>query len=148
MTRIWITLFALQAAPAVVADPACCKLFGFDASSILGEDAAICGKILDADERHAAESETREDRGRATACALDAQARGRAFVYTYRLLASPDVDLVYQAVFGARGERLLLRMGLYAGENIRSVENCAALTVQADGQVRKEGCYLRQGILD
>lgn len=148
MTRIWITLFVLLAAPAVVADPACCKLFGFDASSILGADAAICGKILDADERNEAESRTREERGRATACALEAQARGRAFVYTYRLLASPDVDMVYQAVFGTRGERLLLRMGLYAGENIRTVENCAALTVQADGKVRKEGCHLRQGIVD
>lgn len=148
MKRIWITLFVLQAAPAVGADPACCKMFGFDASSILGEDAAICGKILDADERNEAESDTREDHRRATACALEAQARGRAFVYTYRLLASPDVDLVYQAVFGVHGERLLLRMGLYAGENIRSVENCTALTVQPDGKVRKEGCYLRQGILD
>ena len=46
------------------------------------------------------------------------------------------------------GERLLLRMGLYAGENIRSVENCTAPTVQPDGKVRKQGCYLRQGILD
>ena len=87
-------------------------------------------KILDADERNEAESGHSEDHRRATACALEAQARGRAFVYTYRLLASPDVDLVYQAVFGAHGERLLLRMGLYAGENIRTVESCAALTVQ------------------
>ena len=148
MTRIWITPFVLLAAPAVAADPACCKMFGFDASSILGEDAAICGRILDADQRNEAEAETREERRRATACALQAQARGRAFVYTYRLLASPDVDMVYQAVFGARGERLLLRMGLYAGENIRTVEKCAALTVQADGKIGKEGCYLRQGIVD
>jgi hypothetical protein len=148
MMRSWITLLVLQAAPAVGADPACCKMFGFDASSILGEDAAICGKILDADERNEAESGTRDDRRRATACALEAQARGRAFLYTYRLLASPDVDLVYQAVFGVHGERLLLRMGLYGGENIRTVESCAALAVQPDGKVRKEGCYLRQGILD
>ncbi len=148
MTRTWMALFALQAAATVAAEPACCKMFGFDASSILGNDAVACGKILDADERNEAESVTLEDRRRATQCALEAQARGRAFVYTYRLLAAPDVDLVYQAVFGAHGERLLLRMGLYAGENIRSVESCATLTVQPDGKVRKEGCYLRQGILD
>ena len=138
----------LWAGGSLSAEAPCCRLFGFDAAPILGADAAVCGKILDADDRDAAESETREDRRRATACALEAQAQGRAFVYTYRLLASPDVDLVYQAVFGANGERLLLRMGRYAGENIRSVENCAALTVQPDGKVRKEGCYLRQGILD
>ena len=148
MTRIWTTLFFLHAASAVAAESACCRLFGFDASSILGADAAVCGKVRDADERNEAEAVTQEDRRRATQCALDAQARGRAFVYTYRLLASPDVDLVYQAVFGVHGERLLLRMGLYAGENIRSVENCAALTVQPDGKVSKQGCYMRQGIFD
>ncbi len=148
MTRIWITLFCLHVTPAAAAEPACCRLFGFDASSILGADAAVCGEIRDADERNEAESDTRENRRRATACALEAQARGRAFVYTYRLLASPDIDMVHQAVFGAHGERLLLRMGRYAGENIRTVENCAALTVQADGKVSKEGCRLRQGILD
>jgi hypothetical protein len=141
-------LIALHAPWVLAADPACCRLFGFDASSMLGPEAAVCGRIVDADERNEAEAVTQEDRQRATRCALEAQARGRAFVYTYRLLASPDVDLVYQAVFGANGERLLLRMGRYAGENIRSVENCAALTVQPDGKVRKEGCYLRQGILD
>jgi len=81
-------------------------------------------------------------------CALAAQARGSAFVYTYRLLISPDVDLVHQAVFGMHGERLLLRMGLYQGENIRTVEACATLTVQADGRVAKQGCRLRQGVLD
>jgi len=56
--------------------------------------------------------------------------------------------MVYRAVFGAHGERLLLRMGLYQGENIRTVETCTALTVQADGQVAKQGCHLRQGLLD
>jgi hypothetical protein len=148
MTRVWLTLLALQAAPAIPADAPCCRLFGFDASSMLGNEAAICGRILDADERNQARSETLEERRRATQCALDAQARGRAFVYTYRLLASPDIDMVYQAVFGARGERMLLRMGLYDGENIRSVEVCAALTVQPDGEVAKDGCRIRQGILD
>ncbi len=133
---------------ALAAEPPCCTLFGFDASSMLGPEAAVCGRITDADERNETEAVTAEDRRRATQCALEAQARGRAFVYTYRLVASPDIDLVYQAVFGARGERWLLRMGRYAGENIRSVESCAELTVQTDGKVRKEGCYLRQGILD
>lgn len=142
----WILL--LLAGGSLSAEAPCCRLFGFDASSMLGPEAAVCGRIVDADDRNKAQSETLEERQRATQCALEAQARGRAFVYTYRLLASPDVDMVYQAVFGARGERLLLRMGLYAGENIRSVENCAALTVQADGKVRKVGCHLRQGIVD
>ena len=146
--RTWIALFALQAAPAIGAEPSCCRLFGFDAASILGDDAAVCGRIRDADDRDAAEVETREDRRRATQCALDAQSQGRAFVYTWRLLVEPDIDLVSQAVFGAHGERLLLRMGMYRGENIRTVEACASLTVQADGQVRKQACRARQGILD
>ena len=126
----------------------CCRLFGFDASSILGNDAAVCGKILDADDRREAESETRENRRGAIACALAAQSQGRAFVYTYRLLVEPDIDVVNQAVFGAHGERLLLRMGLYRGENIRTVESCASLVVQADGQLKKQGCHIRQGIRD
>jgi hypothetical protein len=130
------------------AEPVCCRLFGFDAAPVLGDEPAVCGEIRDADQRREAESLTLEDRRRATQCALDAQARGRAFVYTYRLLVAPDVDLVYQAVFGAHGERLLLRMGVYQGENIRTVEACSTLTVQADGQVAKQGCHLRHGILD
>jgi hypothetical protein len=138
----------LWAGGSLSADAPCCRLFGLDASLILGHDAAVCGKIRDADDRDAAESETREDRRHATACALEAQARGRAFVYTYRLLVSPDIDMVYQAVFGAHGERLLLRMGLYQGENIRTVEACSTLSVQADGQVAKQGCRLRQGTLN
>ena len=130
------------------AEAPCCRLLGFDAASILGNDAAVCGKILDAADRHEAETVALEERRRATHCALEAQGQGRAFVYTYRLLVSPDIDMVYQAVFGAHGERLLLRMGLYQGENIRTVETCTALTVQADGQVAKQGCHLRQGLLD
>jgi hypothetical protein len=141
----WVLLFACE--PLSAAAP-CCSLFGFDASSILGADPAVCGAIRDADNRDDAEAESREDRRRATQCALDAQARGRAFVYTYRLLVTPDIDVVSQAVFGARGERLLLRMGLYRGENIRTVEACASLVVQADGQLKKQGCRARQGILD
>jgi hypothetical protein len=142
----WVLL--LWAGGSLAAEAPCCRLFGFDASPILGQDPAVCGTIRDANDRKAAESATREDRRHATACALDAQAQRRAFVYTYRLLVSPDVDMVYQAVFGAHGERLLLRMGLYQGENIRTVEACATLIVQADGQVAKRGCRLRQGTLD
>ncbi len=141
-------LIVLGASPALAADAMCCRLFGFDAARLLGEEAVACGRILDADQRNEAESLTLEERRVATHCALEAQAHGRAFVYTYRLLVSPDVDLVYQAVFGVYGERLLLRMGLYQGENIRTVESCAMLTVQADGQVAKQGCRVRQGILD
>ena len=144
----WSLLAVLQASTNIAAEPACCRLFGFDASSMLGDEAAVCGRIRDASERHEAEAVTREDRRDAIRCALDAQSRRQAFVYTYRLLAEPDIDLVYQAVFGAHGERLLLRMGLYQGENIRTVESCATLTVRADGQVAKQGCRLRHGILD
>ena len=141
-------MMLLWAGGSLSAEAPCCRMFGFDATPILGQDPALCGKLLDANDPVATESETRDDRRRAIACALEAQAQGRAFVYTYRLLMEPDIDLVYQAVYGAHGERLLLRMGLYDGENIRTVEACSTLTVQADGQVAKQGCRLRQGILD
>jgi hypothetical protein len=141
-------LLLLLTAATGAADSPCCRLFGVDAAAMLGPDPALCGAIRDADDRVQAETDTREDRRRATRCALEAQAKGRAFVYTYRLLVEPDIDLVQQAVFGVRGERLLLRMGLYRGENIRAVEACASLTVQPDGQVKKQGCRTRQGILD
>lgn len=141
-------LAAICVARVFAGDSPCCRLFGFDAAQMLGPEAAACGRILDANERHAAESRTLEERRRATRCALEAQSQHRAFVYTYRLLVAPDVDMLYQAVFGVHGERLLLRMGLYQGENIRTVEACATLTVQPDGQVAKQGCVLRHGILD
>src|SRR3954464_6890715 len=145
---VCLVLIALGASGAFAEETQCCRLFGFDAAPMLGENAVACGRILDADQRREAQSQTLEERRRATQCALQAQAQGRAFVYTYRLLVSPDVDLVYQAVFGVHGERLLLRMGLYQGENIRTVEACSTLSVQADGQVAKQGCRLRQGTLD
>ena len=149
MRRATLTAILLLQASAILAgDSPCCRLFGFDAAPLLGPDPALCGALRDADDRVQAETETRQDRRRATECALEAQARGRAFVYTYRLLVEPDIDLVQQAVFGARGERLLLRMGLYGGENIRTVEACTSLTVQPDGRVSKQGCRTRQGILD
>jgi len=129
-------------------DASCCRLFGFDAASMLGKEPAFCGELRDADGRDEAESLTREDRRRATQCALDAQSQGRAFVYTYRLLVSPDIDVINQAVFGVHGERLLLRMGLYQGENIRTIESCTTLRVQADGQVVKQDCRRRAGVLD
>jgi hypothetical protein len=147
-SAVWILSIALGMPPASAGDSPYCRLFGFDASPMLGADAAMCGRILDADERREAESGTLEERRRATSCALEAQAQGRAFVYTYRLLVAPDIDMVHQAVFGAHGERLLLRMGVYQGENIRSVEACESLRVREDGQVSKQGCRLRQGLAD
>ena len=130
---------------AVAAEPPCCKLFDLDASAMLGPDAAVCGRIVTAGAPNQARDESSEERQRATRCALDAQRQRRAFVYTYRLLAAPDMDLVVQAVFGAHGERLLMRMGLYQRENIRTVENCNSLVVLSDGKVEKDGCTLRHG---
>ncbi len=126
---------------AAAAEPMCCKLFDFDASQMLGKDAVSCGRIVTADSPDQARDESSKERQRATQCALDAQSQGRAFVYTYRVLASPDIDLVTQAVFGAHGERLLLRMGLNAGENIRSVERCDSLAVLPDGLLKASRCY-------
>lgn len=140
-------LLMLQASAVFAGDPVCCRLFGFDATDILGKDPSICGAIRDADQRHEAEAETLADRRLATQCALEAQAQDRAFVYTYRLLAAPDIDMVTQAVFGAHGERMLLRMGLFRGENIRTVEICSTMDVLADGKVKSQGCRLRQGTL-
>src|SRR3954467_15655801 len=101
----WIVSIALGASAAFAGDSGCCRLFGFDAAPMLGENAVACGRILDADQRREAQSQTLEERRRATLCALEAQAQRRAFVYTYRLLVSPDIDMVYQAVFGIHGER-------------------------------------------
>jgi hypothetical protein len=138
---IWLAAI-LHPVCAFATDSPCCALFGFDAAPMLGQDAALCGRIVDADRRRAAESETLENRRRATQCALEAQGQGRAFVYTYRPLISPDIDMINQAVFGTKGQRLLLRMGLYQGENIRSVETCASLTVLADGRIAKRSCHI------
>jgi len=127
---------------ASAAAPVCCRLFEFDASSMLGADPAVCGKIVDGDEPNETRAETVDERKRATQCALEAQQQGRAFVYTYRLVAPPDIDLLTQAVFGAHGERLLMKLGNYGRENIRTVAVCASLTVLPDGKLKGSGCYL------
>jgi len=129
---------------ALAAAPVCCRLFGFDASRMLGPDPAVCGKLVDADSRTEAQNESSAERKRAAQCALEAQAQGRAFVYTYRLLAAPDMDLIVQAVVGVHGERMLLKLGLYAGENMHEVETCQSLTVLPDGKVRGAGCASRR----
>ena len=127
--------------PAILAaSPACCRLFQIDATPILGDDPAVCGEILDANEPAKAEAMSREARQLASQCARDAQSQGRPFVYTYRMLVAPDVDLIVQAVAGTRGERLLLRIGDFRGEFIRSIEVCAMLTVLADGRPKSQGC--------
>lgn len=139
---IWLALLVSIGAPlAVAAAPACCRLFGIDATPMLGRDPAMCGRVVGTGLPDQAQADTIEDRRRATQCALEAQAQGRAFVYTYRLLVPPDIDLISQAVFGAHGERMLLKLGKYARENIRSVEICEALTVLPDGKLRSAGCY-------
>jgi hypothetical protein len=120
--------------------PDCCRLFGLDATPVLGDDPALCGQIRDADDRPDAEILTREERKQAARCARDAQAAGRAFVYTYRQLISPDVDMVVQGVAGMRGERLLLKLGNFRGENLHSMEVCAELEVLADGRIQSRGC--------
>lgn len=130
----------LAASSAGETSPACCKLFGLDATPILGDEPAICGELRDADDRPEAESLAREHRKRAAECARSAQASGRSFVYTYRQLVSPDVDLVVQAVAGTRGARLLLKLGNFRGENLHSMEVCAKLDVLEDGRIASRGC--------
>ena len=109
--------------------------------AMLGQDPAMCGKIVGTGLPDQAQTETIDERRRATQCALEAQSKGRAFVYTYRLLVPPDIDLISQAVFGAHGERMLLKLGKFARENIRSVEICESLTVLHDGTLKSAGCY-------
>jgi hypothetical protein len=131
---------SIIAAPLSAAAPACCRIFGIDLTYMLGRDPAVCGEIRDADERNEAQALIREERQRATQCALDAQASGRPFVYTYRMLAPPDIDLIVQAAAGADGRRMLLKMGNSKRQNIRTIEACATLTVLPDGKVRTSGC--------
>jgi len=139
--KCWSAFLFIGAQATIAASPVCCRLFGFDATRMLGPDAVVCGKLVDADSRTEAQNESSAERKRATQCALEAQAQNRAFVYTYRLLAAPDMDLIVQAVFGAHGERMFMKLGLYAGENMHKVETCQSLTVLPDGKVKGAGCY-------
>lgn len=132
-----LLLIACATAPLVfAASPVCCRLFGIDATRLLGGDPAICGAVPDAE----TSAEAREARNRATRCALAAQAEGKAFVYTYRELIEPRVDLVVQALIGAHGDRLLLKMGRYFAEDIRTIEVCQQITVKPDGRLASAGC--------
>jgi hypothetical protein len=141
-------LILAAAAPLAATEPACCKLFGLDASPILGDDAAICGHVVDAADHVDAETLVREHRKQAAACARAAQAEGRSFVYTYRQLIWPDVDMVVQAVAGTRGERLLMKLGNHRGENIRSIEACAKLAILPEGRIEGRGCTTRHALID
>jgi len=124
--------------------PLCCRIFSIDATPILGDAPTACGQVPDAETTEEAAAEKR----RAAQCARDAQAQGRAFVYTYRELIPPDVDLIVQAVFGTRGERLLLKAGRFAREDIRSLEVCATLSVQPDGTLRTAGCTTEHALIE
>jgi len=141
LSRRLVVVIAAQAPLLSAAEPVCCRLFGFDATAMLGAEPVVCGKIVTGDRRVESDETSAEERRRATQCALDAQARERAFVYTYRLLVPPDVDVITQAVFGAHGERMLLKLGRFRGENVHTVEDCSALTVLPDGKLRGEGCH-------
>jgi hypothetical protein len=141
---IW-TALAILGAPLAGADsPVCCRIFEIDATPILGNDPAVCGKIPDAD----TSEDTRDERRRATRCALEAQSQDRAFVYTYRELITPDIDLIVQALFGVRGERLLLKTGSFGAEDVRMAEVCTRLTVLPDGKLRGEGCTSAHSFID
>jgi hypothetical protein len=145
----WLICAMAMGTPlAFAADPLCCRMFGIDATPILGHDAALCGKIVDADQRAAVETEVRAQRKLAAQCALGAQAKGRPFVYTYRMLVTPDVDMMVQGVFGAHGERLLLQAGIFGEDNIHSMEVCNSLIVLADGILKGEGCYPGDPLID
>lgn len=141
---IWTTLAILIVPLADAASPVCCRIFDFDATPILGDDPAVCGKIPDADTAE----DTRDERSRATRCARDAQLQGRAFVYTYRELMAPNIDLIVQALFGVRGERLLLKAGIFGAQDVRMAEVCAKLTVLSDGKLHGEGCTSAHSFID
>ena len=104
----------------------------------------LCGRVPDADTTNEAADAKRV----AKACALDAQSRGRAFVYTYRELIPPDVDLIVQAVFGAHGERLLLKAGRFGRQDVRMTQVCDRLAVRGDGTLESVGCYDTQPYFD
>jgi hypothetical protein len=124
--------------------PVCCRIFSIDATPILGDAPALCGQVSDVETTEEAAAEKR----RAATCAREAQAQRRAFVYTYRELIPPDVDLVVQAVFGTRGERILLKAGRFAREDVRSLEVCATLAVQSEGTLRTAGCTTEHELLE
>jgi hypothetical protein len=124
--------------------PLCCRIFSIDATPILGDDAVLCGRVPDADTTE----EAAEARRSAKICALEAQSRERAFVYTYRELIPPDVDLIVQAVFGAHGERLLLKAGHFARQDVHLTQVCEKLSVRSDGTLESRGCYDTDGYFD
>jgi hypothetical protein len=123
-------------------------MFGLDVTPIIGDGPALCGQILDARDLIEAQTVAQEEKVRAAQCARDAQANGRAYVYSYRFVAAPDVDLIVQAVSGIHGEHLLLKMGRLKYENIRSRAVCTSLNVLPDGKVAAEGCYDWDPLLD
>ena len=135
---------ALGGMAAAADAPLCCRIFDIDATPILGKEAVLCGTVPDADTTDEAAAAKRS----AKACALDAQSRGRAFVYTYRELLPPDVDLIVQAVFGAHGERLLLKAGRFGRQDARMTQVCEKLAVRSDGTLDSTGCYQANDYFD
>jgi hypothetical protein len=148
MNRAALVCALMTVSLSAAAAPTCCTLFGIDATPILGDDVATCGALRHANNFDEAETLNRDERIRGAECARVALASGRSVVYTYRQLIWPDVDLIIQAVWGSRGERLLLKLGNYRNESIRVIEVCAMLEVQPGGRIDSAGCTDRHPLLD
>ena len=57
-------------------------------------------------------------------------------------------DLIVQAVFGAHGERLLLKAGRFGRQDVRMTQVCDRLAVRGDGTLESVGCYDTQPYFD
>ena len=113
--------------------PLCCRIFSIDATPILGEDAVLCGRVPDADTTDEAAAAKRG----AKSCALDAQSRGRAFVYTYRELIPPDVDLIVGD--GTVIERAILDKDCRIGRDVRILNDKGVQDAEGDNYVIRDG---------
>lgn len=114
----------------------CCADVGLNVNPILGPDAVNCGTIITKPQ----DAATRGRNESAIACVQRAQLRGRPFVVNQGFSIPPDYYLRNVVVFGAQGEKVLLRIEHEHDGPTWALARCANIDLNSDGQLAYSGC--------
>ena len=114
----------------------CCADVGLNVNPILGPDAVNCGTINTKPQ----DAATRDRNESAIACVQRAQLRGRPFLVNQGFSIPPDYYLRNVVVFGAQGEKVLLRIEHEHDGPTGVLARCASIDLKSDGQLAYSGC--------
>ena len=114
----------------------CCSNLGIDVNPVLGPHAANCGTINSAPHTTAARDRNRK----ALACVRSARTGARAFVVNQGYSIFPDYALQNVVIFGAQGEKVLVRIEQAHDGATYSMSSCTVLNIRDNGELEFAGC--------